>query len=208
MQIVVVKKENLYKYPFPKEFINDYWIKDFDEFGNERDLIQIQKTDKKWILVSNDNCKILDNNQELNNIEITLNKFYFLKIITKNSTVDAMIYVCEANDVTYESYQLEDGEYTIGSASNQNIILNNGLVSSEHAILIKQNNKYLIKSKDDNYGIYVNDRKEINKVLENGDIIFIMGYKIIILNSYLIINNNKTGITINTPKIIKKELCS
>ena len=61
MQIVVVKKESLYKHPFPKEFVNTYWIKDHDEFGNERDLISLEKTNNAWILVGNEKCKIIDN---------------------------------------------------------------------------------------------------------------------------------------------------
>lgn len=206
MQVVVVKKESLYKYPFPNELISTYWIKDYDEFGNERDLISIEQSNNSWIMISNDNCVIIDNNKEEKSVVISLNKFYNLKIISKDSITNALIYVCNENDSTYESYLLEDGEYTIGSSPNQNIIMNNNIVSEEHAILIKQNNKYQIKSKDTNYGIYVNDRKETNKILENGDIIFIMGYKIIVLNSYLIINSYINGITINTPKITKKSL--
>lgn len=206
MQVVIVKKNNLYKYPFPKEHINAYWIKDTDDFGNERNLISIEKYHNSWALISNDTCKIIEDNEEVKSVTITQNKFYLLKIISNNGTTNAMIYVCNENDTTYESYELEDGEYTIGSSPSQNITLNNNNVNEEHAILIKKNNKYMIKSKDNNLGLYVNNVKETNKILENGDTIFIMGYKIIILNSFILINNNVNGITINTPKIIKKEL--
>lgn len=206
MQVVVVKKENLYRYPFPNEFITTYWIKDYDEFGNERNLLSIEQLNNKWVLVANDNCKIIDNNIEVRSVTVSLNKFYTLKITTKDSVTEAMIYVCNENDSTYNSYLLEDGEYTIGSSSNQNIILNNNNVNEEHATLVKQNNKYLIKSKGNNSAVYINDHREINKVLENGDIIFIMGYKIIVLNSYIIINSSINEITINSPKIVKKEL--
>ena len=206
MQIVVIKKDKLYRYPFPNELISTYWIKDYDEFNNERNLASIEQLNNLWILVCNDNCKIIDNNKELKSVNISLNKFYFLKIVNKDNVTDALIYVCNENDSTYESYLLEDGQYTIGSDPGQNIIMNNNIVSKEHAILIKQNDKYTIIAKDNNFGIYVNDHKETNKTLENGDIIFIMGYKIIVLNSYIIINSFINGITINSPKIMKKGL--
>ena len=35
MQVVVVKKESLYKYPFPNQLISTYWIKENDEFYRE-----------------------------------------------------------------------------------------------------------------------------------------------------------------------------
>ena len=180
MQVVVVKKESLYKYPFPNQLISTYWIKDYDEFGNERDLISIEQHNNSWVMVSNDKCTIIDNNNEEKSVVLTTNKFYKLKITSKDIETIALIYVCNENDSTYESYYLEDGDYTIGSSSNQNIIINNDIVNSEHAVLIKRNNKYLIQSKDTNYGVYVNDHKEVKKVLENGDVIFIMGYKIIV----------------------------
>ena len=142
MQVVVVKKENLYRYPFPNEFIQSYWIKDLDEYGNERNLISIEQLNNNWILVGNDNCKIIDNNKEVLSVAVSLNKFYKLKITTKDSTTDALIYVCNENDATYTSYILEDGEYTIGSSATQNIILNNNDVSEEHAVYSPSSNIY------------------------------------------------------------------
>ena len=159
MQVVVVKKENLYKYPFPNEYISTYWIKDYDDFGNERDLLAIEKVNDTWMLLSNEKCKIIDNNEEVDSASLTLNKFYLLKIINKNSITNAVIYACNENDTSYESYYLEDGEYTIGSSSYQNIILNSNMISKEHAILIKNNDKYTIKTRDINFGIYVNDKR-------------------------------------------------
>ena len=60
VQVVVVKKDNLYKYPFPKELINAYWIKDDDEYGNERNLISIEQKQNSWVLIGNENCKIIE----------------------------------------------------------------------------------------------------------------------------------------------------
>ena len=108
-------------------------------------LISIEQLNNSWVMISNDKCRIIDNNKEEKSVAITLNKFYQLKIMSKNSETIAFIYVCNENDSTYESYYIEDGEYTIGSSPNQNIIMNNNIVSGEHAILTKQNNKYLIQ---------------------------------------------------------------
>ena len=62
MQIIVIKKEKLYKYPFPNEFISTFWIQDKDEYDNIRELIMLEKDGNSWQLVSNENCKIVDNN--------------------------------------------------------------------------------------------------------------------------------------------------
>ena len=207
MQIIVIKKEKLYKYPFTNEFISTYWIQDKDEYGNERDLLMIEKKDTSWELISNEFCKIIDNNTEVPKVTITLNQFYLLKIFNKNNTTNALIYVCNENDASYNSYQITaDGEYTIGTEPTQNIMLNGQNIGKEHAVLIKEGNTLTVRSKDENIGIYVNNYKVDQKILENGDIIFIMGYKIITLNDYVIINGYVNGVGINSPNIVKRDL--
>ena len=207
MQVVVIKKDNLYKHPFPNNLIMSYWVTDNDEYGNERDLILIEKKDNTWQLVSNDKCHIIEDDKEVENAKISLNKFYLLKIISKETITNALIYVCNENDLSYSSYQVvSDGEFKIGSASTCNIVLNSANINEEHAILTKQNNKFILKTLDTNFGVYVNDHRENNKVLSNGDIIFILGYKIIVLNDYLIINSFTNGISINSPYIVNREL--
>lgn len=207
MQVVVIKKEKLCKYPFPNNLISTYWIKDTDEFGNERNLIMLAKKNDAWMLVANENCKIVEDNQEVNEVTVEPNKFYLLKITSKYSTTNAVIYACNENDSSYTTYEIiNDGNYTIGSSGSQNIILSSVNVAAEHAIITKQGNQLSIKAIDNNFGIYVNNHRENQKNLENGDVVFIMGYKIITLNDYIIINNYANGVTINSASIINKEL--
>ena len=70
MQIVLIKKDKLCKYPFPNELMYTYWIKDDDLFGNERNLIMLSKRDNTWILESNDICKIINQGQEVPTVNV------------------------------------------------------------------------------------------------------------------------------------------
>ena len=207
MQIILLKHEKLYKYPFPNNLVTNYWIKDKDEFNNERDLISLVKSGDTWQLVANDRCRIADGNGEVPSVAVTQNNFYVLNITSNGTKTNALIYICNENDPSFSSYQVTaDGEYTIGSSNTENIVINDSNISKEQAVLIRQNGHFVIKEIDKNVGIYVNDYKETNKTLENGDIIFILGYKIIILNDYIIINNRNNAVTINSSNIVKKEL--
>ena len=207
MQIIVVKKEKLYKYPFPNAYVQTFWVQDKDEYDNIRELVMLEREGNTWQLVSNEDCKIVENNAEVPKATVVLNKFYLLKIFNKNTITNALIYVCNENDASYTSYQVTaDGEYTIGTSTSQNIILSGQNINEEHAVLVKQNNQFTIKTKDGNTGVYVNDYKVENRKLENGDIVFIMGYKIIVLNDYIIVNGFISGIAINSQNIVKREL--
>ena len=48
MQILLIKSDKLFKYPFPSENMSTYWIKDYDENGNERELIFMEQKDNSW----------------------------------------------------------------------------------------------------------------------------------------------------------------
>lgn len=207
MQIVLMKKEKLCKYPFPNEFINTCWIKDTDSFGNERNLVMLSRKDNNWILESSDICKIVDQGHEIPSVNVEINTFYKLVISVKGNNEDALIYVCNENDRSYKTYQVtSNGDYSIGSSTTQNIILSGENVAEEHAILTKKDNKFAVRIKNANAILYVNDHSIANKTLENGDIIFIAGYKIIILNDCIIINNFMNGMKINVNTIVEKEI--
>ena len=104
MQVVVIKKENLYKYPFPNEYISTYWIKDYDDFGNERDLLAIEKVNNVWMLLSNEKCKIIDNNEEVDSASLTLNKFYLLKVLLFLFHLDQVLLDKEKFQYNYSLY--------------------------------------------------------------------------------------------------------
>lgn len=207
MQIVMIQKNKLYKYPFPNENITTYWLKDIDTYGNERSLISLERKDSDWHLISNSTCIIEINGNKVNEISLNLNDFIKVFINDNNNQSYALIYICEENDISYSSYEvLEDGIYTIGKSNSQNIILESNYISEEHATIVKKDHRYLIKSKDINSFVYVNNNRVNSKVLKNGDTIFIYGFKIIVLNDYLIINNWKNSLKINTSSIIAKPL--
>ncbi len=207
MQVVMIQKNKLYKYPFPNENITTYWLKDIDIYGNERSLVSLEKKASGWYLISNSTCIIENNGAKVNEISLSLNDFIKVLINDNNNESYAIIYICEENDISYSSYEvLEDNIYTIGKSSNQNIILGSDYINEEHATITKKDHRYLIKSKDINSFVYVNNNRVNDKLLENGDIVFIYGFKIIVLNNYLIINNWKNSLKINTPSIIEKPL--
>ena len=74
MKIILGKSEKLYKYPFPSDNLTSYWIKDFDDNSNERNLISIDKVNGSWYLFSNENCYIDVNGKKEKEAKIKLIK--------------------------------------------------------------------------------------------------------------------------------------
>ena len=67
-------------------------------------------------------------------------------------------------------------------------------IGASHAKIIRQNNQYIIQSFINN-GMYINNKNMQSKIIENGDIIFLMGLKIIIVNNVFVINNPQKTVT-------------
>ena len=125
MQIVLIKHEKLYKYKFPNENINLYWIKDVDYNDNERDLLSVERNGDYWSLVSSDVCYILNDDEiRVKNVNLAVNKIYQLRIKEHSTETVALLYVDEENDKTYTSYSvIENREFAIGRGTDQNIVL-------------------------------------------------------------------------------------
>ena len=205
MQIVLIKSNRLYKTDFPNGSINTYWIKDFDSNSNLRDLISIDKKGEDWYIFSNNTCYLEADNKQVKQTKLDINTFYTVKIVEENRNISsALLYVYEENDPSYTTYAVtEKGEYTIGRENSQNIILGKNYIAPSQATLIKNENGFFIKANDNKYGIYVNNNRVVSKSLEPGDIVFILGYNLIVLDDYIIINGE---VNINSDHIVRKDL--
>ena len=164
MQVVLVKREKIYRFPFPiDETTTSYWLNDVDDDYNERNLISLEKIDDKWNLVSNSTCYIEVGEKQIKNALLSVGLFYSLKIVDANNNISsALLYVENEEKETYITYNVvQNGEYTIGNRDDQNIRLRSSVVNNAHAVLTKNEKGFFIRSLDTKYGIYINDKAVI-----------------------------------------------
>ena len=94
--------------------------------------------------------------------------------------------------VDKESYRLrlrDKNELLIGNYGKAPICFNFPLVSREHAKLIYNNGVWVVQDLNSKYGTYVNGIAITSRQLQYGDIIFIMGLKIILMGNSIYMNN-------------------
>ena len=84
-----------------------------------------------------------------------------------------------------------NSEFYIGRDRSCNIRYDNILVADIHARIFKLNGRWLIENYDRKIGTFINGDKIENgeKILSNGDVIYIAGLKIIIVGNSIFINN-------------------
>ena len=188
MIIRLIKRTKIYNFDLPAKVSGNYWITDIDGLGNIRNLINVEEDNGNWRLKSNFETKIVANNKELDSIILKEYSLYFLRINNENDYI--LLYCSPTIDQSISRLQVQEGtEIIIGNGSNCHINYNYPLVSKNQARLIYNKNSWYIEDLDSKYGTYVNNDLIKNKYLSHGDIIFIMGLKIIVIGDSIVINN-------------------
>lgn len=99
----------------------------------------------------------------------------------------------------FHNYNIVPGaEIVIGNQPECDIYYRGPYVSRKHAAISRINGQWQIRSYNDMYGIYVNGEKVDFSYLKLGDVVFIMGLKIIIGHSFLSINNGLGEVVVNS----------
>ena len=213
--VALIGRNRIYKIVLPQIAIGNYWLTDDTE--KERKLINIEGINGKWSVTSNNSVQIIDRvaiKTIGNNIKVDYNKKIdrvtlseYDKYIIQfgNSEELFTLYCFPVCDNNLFHLDLKNkNEITIGKLKNNDIVYNNEFVSDIHAKLYFNNGNFIIENYDANFGTFVNNKPVLNDgtSLSNGDVVFIMGLKIIIMGKGIFINTPENKISCNNETFI------
>ena len=201
MKVLLLKDNKIRNFLLPKRVLGNVWITNFDENGNEKNLINIESNNNgEWELVSNNEFYVIENSKKVPYVTLVESNVY----LVKEAYTDNLFYIyCSPtyeNNMSYfsASTQLLVG-ITIGKNKNSKIIYNSPYINDNHAEIIMKDNKIYITDFNTSLGTYVNgSRIKETQELFIGDIIFIMGLKLILIKnagSYVIGMNSPQNLT-------------
>lgn len=136
---------------------------------------------------------VLDLNIQITE-DVTISHGMFLQISHINPKESYQIFIQERDTLKgkHNLYQLA-GDVIIGRGNTARIkSLVNTALSSEHAVIRKQGNGYLLEDISKKAGIYVNNFKCISNPLEMGDLIWCMGMSIVYMGEYIGVSEEPT----------------
>ncbi|MBQ6324242.1 MAG: type VII secretion protein EssC [Bacilli bacterium] len=196
MIVRLIKKNKIHNFFLPNKIEGNYWITDTDSLGNARNLINVEESNGEWKIKSDFETRIMSGESEVETAILKDYSLYFLKINTENEYV--ILYCSPTVDKEVFKLKVTDQrEIIIGSDNRSPIFYNYPLVSRQQARLIYTDSKWVIQDLNSKYGTYVNNMAITTKELEYGDIIFIMGLKIVVMKDTLIINNIGSSLRIS-----------
>ena len=189
------------------EKLSELWLPDVVEgyfyFSDNfsRAFLSVTANDKEWI-VSCNKPAYFTNVPLGQNFEVILHDNQMLEIDYKDCNYVLYVEKITSTDRTFKNYSvLDNAEILIGSGSHNDICYDSSFFSENHAALKLNNGQFFITDCNSNIGVYVNGNKCVYKALKTGDVISILGLKIIIGPKVLSINNPKDSVVVNQEKL-------
>lgn len=218
MLVTLIGKDKIHKIALPKNVIGNYWIKEIED-EKERKLVNIEGKDGYWQIVTNNNvytinprALIIENDQirfdkgsETIADKIILKEYNMYAICIGNVDNFYIVYCSPVYEDDFSHFDIRNtNEIFIGNSNRNTIYYENKLVANTHARVYYENGKWHLENYDKKFGTCINGNKANNKatVLENGDVIFIMGLKIIFMGDSIFINNPQGKMHYNPNNIV------
>ena len=192
MIVTLLRQNGMNSISLPDKVKGRYIIYDYSPDGASRELLSIEGIDNRWIAKSNKKVRLIGNEgQILKEQELEPYNLYMIRI-EESQTSDYLFVEPVTNDrKQYRKYIITPvEEVSIGRAQKNLVCFKNGMVSSSHATLIRKNDSWSIRDDNSTNGTYLNnDRITEETSLVPGDVIYIMGLKIIVGNGFFAFNN-------------------
>ena len=193
MIVTLIYKEHLKTTILPKKVEGQFWL----ETEDDKQAIGIEAQAGKWYIKSNKKAKILDEKcEEIQKLELVPNMKNTIKIKDEEAILFSEPLTDDRQQYTKKIIK-NNAEIKIGRDEISNtIVFKNKFVSYEHATLEYRNKYWLLRDNDSTNGIFVNGKREKSKSLDPGDVVYIMGLKIIVFYDFIMLNNPDNLVTV------------
>ena len=199
MLLTLIDKNNKLDYVLPKKTSGKYVINTKDDDENIIPLITVEEEEGKWFIRSNKNAKLKDDEDNLVS-KVQLQPFNKYKIFKSDSTIALLFTQNQSEEAhKFKKYTVNKEVIKIGKSKEANICFENKLVSPIHCQIKYDsgNSEATVIDCDSSNGTYVNGKKIVEKKLVVGDVIYIMGLKIVYNGNILAINNPNNAVVID-----------
>ena len=212
--ITLIGKNKINKLILPENPIGNYWVTDKNG-EKEKKLVNIEGKEGKWQVVGNNYVDVIDikdieagkngirinNTNKIINNRIDLKEYTMCGIILKGINELFILYCSPTYEQNFTHLNIKNAtEFFIGKGYHNHISYSNKMISDIHARIFFYDGRWMIENMDSNFGTFVNYKPVLNErtILFNGDIIYIMGLKIIIMGKSIFINNPKNSVICNS----------
>ena len=198
MIIYILHDNRYYTFRLPKAFDGSYVLYDYDRDNFKRNLVSVVGNVSKWMMKSNSNAKIFVNNEFVDSVEINL---YSLYMITTSYNENVYIYASPGYDDSFISKKMIGDRLVFGSDSSCDVVLQNTSIAAQQFEICKVGNSLLFRMLDKSSFLYINGKKYKEKIINNFDLLFINGFKILFCSDVLFMNDPNSFVHISSNQL-------
>ena len=205
MFVTLLTAEGCHTISLPSTITGKYWLQ-AQRSGTAYNAIGIEAVNGEWCVFSNESSVVLDeNNCDISRCVVTESSFYKIGLLSINQFAYLFSELSAPENVCFSKFIIKDIgtiNIIIGRDDDCDIRYNNATVSGHHAELTYKNGIFTLTDtgtdgKGSLNGTFVNNKRIHKETLTIGDVIYIMGLKIIIGTNYIAINNPGSSVSIN-----------
>lgn len=186
MIVTLLGAKRLSSVTLPEKVRGKFYLESADAQGIPFEF-SIEAVEGKWILKSGEGKRLYDLDGELRT-EITLKPMQVYPVLDD----EAVLYVepDTANRKQYRKICLLPGqEITIGRNAENTIVYRNPFISNIHTVLTPEKDKWIVSDYNSKNGTFLNGKAIEEHEIKLGDVIYLMGLKIIFAKDFLAFNN-------------------
>lgn len=159
--------------------------------GMSKDVLVVQGDGEKWFLYSTTEAEILDSERNsTGKANLLPGNLIPVKIRATKSTAFLFVEKLSDSHRIFNKVTIKgDAVIRIGRQSDNDIVCNNPFVSGQHAQLHYVQGRWTVIDTKSSNGVFVNGQRVREQILNAGDVIFIMGIKLIPIGQTIAFNN-------------------
>ena len=184
MLIYILHSNKIDTFRLPAEVSGNYVLTDYDADNHIRNLVNISAEDGKWYINSNDDITINYNGKMIPKAPLQEYNFYTLRLFKKENII---LYICPGYDknITIKS-TINNSKLLLGNAHDCDIIYTSPSISPKQLELSYINGKWSFANLNNKIPIYRNKKNTNSGFLDNFDVLFIMGLKIVVMGDKIL----------------------
>ncbi len=159
----------------------------FDNYGVN--CFNIGAYKDTWYVICKDGAVLEGAAGDSNYNEPLLNEC-FIRINYKTQNYALLVQKYSDDNMTFSKFIIDESvnSISIGRSRSNDVCIQNGMVSGNHAILQKKGKSWVITDSNSTNGTFCNCRRVSKTTLMCGDVVYILGFKIIIGYDFLAMN--------------------
>lgn len=192
MIVSLFTQRRLYTVSLPEKVSGRFWISDRDSSNHMRNVADIEGVQGCWVLHGSPALALLGaDDKEVQAITLE-HEIQVIKAQYRKEKVNVQFYIEPTTEdrQCFKKYLISNAcRLNIGRTDDNQIVYANKYVSAHHACLIWQNGQWSITDTQSGNGVFVNENRIATMQLTPGDIVSILGLKIIVGQGFLALNN-------------------